>query len=97
MLPDGLLTSNAFITPISYLINTFVKSGSKLPLGTNTGTMPPIPGGPADIFGFTAVEASAEKLFDRIGLRDMHPPPVIPVSETPIPQTILAGRIQGVC
>ncbi|OAL70940.1 urea hydro-lyase/cyanamide hydratase [Trichophyton violaceum] len=57
--------------------------------------MPPIPGGPADIFGFTAVEASAEKLFDRIGLRDMHPPPVIPVSETPIPQTILAGRIQG--
>ncbi|GBF63854.1 cyanamide hydratase [Trichophyton mentagrophytes] len=57
--------------------------------------MPPIPGGTADIFGFTAVEASAEKLFDQIGLRDMPPPPVIPVSATPIPQTILAGRIQG--
>ncbi|DAA79844.1 TPA_exp: putative Cyanamide hydratase [Trichophyton benhamiae CBS 112371] len=57
--------------------------------------MPPIPGGPADIFGFTAVDASAEKLFDQIGLRDMPPPPVIPVSATPIPQTILAGRIKG--
>ncbi|EFR02903.1 cyanamide hydratase [Nannizzia gypsea CBS 118893] len=57
--------------------------------------MPPIPGGTAEAFGFTAVEASAEKLFDQIGLRDMPPPPVIPVSDTPIPKTILADRIQG--
>ncbi|KAM5453171.1 putative cyanamide hydratase [Microsporum audouinii] len=59
--------------------------------------MPPIPAtrGTVDAFGFTPVEASAEKLFDQIRLRDMPPPPVITVSDTPIPRTILADRIQG--
>ncbi|KAK2879542.1 hypothetical protein FQN49_000762 [Arthroderma sp. PD_2] len=57
--------------------------------------MPPTVGGTVDSFGFTPVESSAEKLFERIGLRDMQPPPLIPVSATPIPQTILAERIQG--
>ncbi|KAF3492204.1 cyanamide hydratase [Arthroderma uncinatum] len=56
--------------------------------------MPPTMG-TVDSFGFTAVEASAEKLFEQIGLRDMPPPPVVPVSATPIPRTILAERIEG--
>ena len=50
---------------------------------------------PVSEYGFTAVQASAENLFKQAGLENKQPPAATPTAATPVPDTVLAQRIQA--